>query len=180
MSFTPRSRPLALVGAVILALCSLLAGSLLTACGGPTGGKEKTMNQQQADQRAEEHVRRAAAVLSPAPRLEREQFLTFQCKDPSDLGSEERIQVSRSYWLRDLPKERNREYFDKLYQHWTQNGYRVLKDDRSDPDNPALFVEHEEDGFRMSLESSVQGDLSLGATSPCIWPDGEPTPDPTT
>ncbi|MCX9191690.1 hypothetical protein C3Y87_09730 [Carbonactinospora thermoautotrophica] len=163
------SRSLAVLGAVILC-------SLLTACGQPVGGKEKTLNQQQADQRAEEHIQRAvAAVFTPPPRLERQLFLTFQCKDPSDLGSEERIQVTRRYWLRDLPKERNREYFDKIHEYWTHNGYHVLEDDRADPNNPALFVEHNDDGFRMSLQANFQGDLTIGATSPCIWPNGEPT-----
>ncbi|KWX05161.1 hypothetical protein TH66_04955 [Carbonactinospora thermoautotrophica] len=135
------------------------------------------MNQQQADQRAEEHIQRAvAAVFTPPPRLERKLFLTSECDDPTDLGPKGRVQVSRSYWLRDLPKERNREYFDKIHEYWTHNGYRVLQDDRADPNNPALYVEHNDDAFRMTLYSSIQGDLFLGATSPCIWPTGEPTP----
>ncbi|WP_141658677.1 hypothetical protein [Carbonactinospora thermoautotrophica] len=163
------SRSLAVLGAAILC-------SLLTACGQPVASEKKTLNQQQADQRAEEHIQRAvAAVFTPPPRLERQLFLTFQCKDPSDLGSEERIQVTRRYWLRDLPKERNREYFDKIHEYWTHNGYHVLEDDRADPNNPALFVEHNDDGFRMSLQANFQGDLTIGATSPCIWPNGEPT-----
>ncbi|MCX9191689.1 hypothetical protein C3Y87_09725 [Carbonactinospora thermoautotrophica] len=137
----------------------------------------KTLNQQQADQRAEEHIQRAvAAVFTPPPRLERKLFLTSECDDPTDLGPKGRVQVSRSYWLRDLPKERNREYFDKIHEYWTHNGYHVLQDDRADPNNPALYVEHNDDAFRMTLYSSIQGDLFLGATSPCIWPTGEPTP----
>ncbi|WP_198533086.1 hypothetical protein [Carbonactinospora thermoautotrophica] len=163
------SRSLAVLGAAILC-------SLLTACGQPLASEKKTLNQQQADQRAEEHIQRAvAAVFTPPPRLERQLFITLECEDPTDLGPKGRVQVARGYWVRDLPKERNREYLDKLYEYWTRNGYRVLEDDRADPNSPALFVEHNDDGFRMSLQANFQGDLTISATSPCIWPTGEPT-----
>lgn len=39
-----------------------------------------------------------------------------------------------------------------------------------------VTVENRENGFRMSLQESSQGDLSIGASSPCVWPDGTPAP----
>ncbi|WP_197651711.1 hypothetical protein [Carbonactinospora thermoautotrophica] len=166
-------------GAVFGLLVGLTAGCGVLGVRNENGNNQtmKTLNEQQANQRAEEHIQRAvAAVFSPPPRLERDLFLTSDCTDPTDFGPQGRVQVSRNYWLRDLPKERNREYFDKIYDYWTRNGYRVLKDDRANPKNPGLFVEHNDDAFRMTLYSSVEGDLSLSVTSPCIWPTGEPTP----
>lgn len=42
-----------------------------------------------------------------------------------------------------------------------------------------VSVENRTDGFSMSVQESVQGDLSLGATSPCVWPNGTPAPQTT-
>jgi len=48
----------------------------------------------------------------------------------------------------------------------------VLRDER--PDKLSISVEDEEDFFRMSLQVSDQGSLSIGASSPCVWPEGTP------
>ncbi|HEY0640882.1 MAG TPA: hypothetical protein VGD67_24895 [Pseudonocardiaceae bacterium] len=146
----------------------------------------QTLDQRQATDRLEEHVSRAVAALPVTPRLEIASDLRTECDDPSDLGPQGRIQVSRRYWLAGLDRTRNAECFEALHAHWTTNGYRVLDDarDRSVEDmetgevhaTPMLWVEHADDGFRMNLVSSVRGDLSLVTTSPCIWPTGEPEP----
>lgn len=37
-----------------------------------------------------------------------------------------------------------------------------------------ISVENKTDGFSMSIQDTPPGDFSLGATSPCVWPNGTP------
>ncbi|KWW98203.1 hypothetical protein TH66_18335 [Carbonactinospora thermoautotrophica] len=159
----------------VLALCGLL-----TACGFAELDRrfmKPTMTEEQAAQRAEEHIRRAVSVLPPTARLENPFFNTMPCADATVPGPEGRVSVARTYWLRGLPKENNRAYFDTLYEFWTRNGYRVLSDDRANRESMYLWVEHTGDSFRLSIQSNDYGDLSIGADSPCIWPKGTPEPE---
>ena len=143
----------------------------------------QTLDERQATERVERHIALAVDALADAGLpVERELVseLRTECTDPTDFGPAGRIQVARRYWLRGTPFEA----FEAALAHWTSNGYRVLEDarDRAVEDMktgerhaaPLLWVEHDGDGFRMTLVSSASGDLSLVATSPCIWPDGKP------
>lgn len=156
---------------------------LVAACGGGDGGgvvadegkggSMRTMTQDEAAQRAEEHIQRAVAALPEKPTLTLLRDDAAECLDPTDNGPRGRYEVSRSYWLDDLPAERNAEFVDALVEHWDGNGYRVLTDKRESHDR-FVSVEDTRDAFRMSVKQSVEGDLSLGASSPCVWPDGVP------
>lgn len=97
----------------------------------------------------------------------------MECLDPDDDGPRGRYEVGRTYWLDGLPAGSNGEVVDALYQYWVNNGYRVLTDERS-ASEMFVSVEHNGDAFRMSVTESFGGDLSLGASSPCVWPDGVP------
>jgi hypothetical protein len=143
----------------------------------------RTIDEQQATDRLAQHVARAVAALPGPPELVLASELRTDCDDPTDFGPTGRIQVSRRYWLTGLLVGSD-EIFDALRVHWLSSGYRILEDarDRAVEDTttgevrpaPLLWVEHDVDGFRMTLVSSVNGDLSLVTTSPCIWPDGTP------
>ncbi|APU12879.1 hypothetical protein UA75_04100 [Actinoalloteichus sp. GBA129-24] len=100
--------------------------------------------------------------------------MSVECQDPTDRGPLGRSQFTTRYFLDELPREDNDSNVEAVYQHWIENGYQVLVDDR--PDRIFISVQHEDDAFRMSIRASVQGDLSLGASSPCIWPNGTPEP----
>jgi hypothetical protein len=149
---------------VIRKAAALACLLLVTACGGGTtssdtdatapGSDMRTMTEDEAAQRAEEHIRGAVEALPVKPVLTLLRADSAECLDPTDGGPRGRYEVSRSYWLDDLPEERNAEFVDALYEYWTANDYR--------------------DAFRMSVKQSVEGDLSLGASSPCVWPDGTP------
>jgi len=148
----------------------------------------RTLDERQATDRAEEHVARAVAALPQRPRLELASELRTECDDPTDFGPAGRIQVARRYWLADLPAGSVDAVFGAIREHWLAGGYRVLEDarDRTVEDMttgqvrpaPLLWVQDDRDGFRMTLVSSAGGDVSLIATSPCIWPDGSPPRDP--
>ncbi|WP_198658981.1 hypothetical protein [Nocardiopsis sp. FIRDI 009] len=131
------------------------------------------MTQDEAYERAEEHIAGAVAVLPETVVLSSlGGDLSNPCFDTVDGGASGIAAVGRTYWLRELPVEDNEANVDLLYEYWTANGYQVTDDGR--PDDLAVFVEHEEDSFRMSVQSSVQGSLSISSSSPCVWPEGTP------
>ncbi len=137
----------------------------------------RTLTAQQAMERVEQHIADAVAALSMKPRLEEGSTVSpLPCDDPSDQGPLGRVTVANLYWLRDLPKDRTAELFETMHSYWLSHDYRVL-DDHRDLRMPALFVESNRDAFRMSLQANVRGDLSISATSPCVWPEGTPPPE---
>lgn len=157
-----------------VAVVGLVALVLLSGCSRGVG-MEPTLNEQQATDRVQLHIEDTVAVIEPTPRLERESFLDMPCDLPSDNGPLGRIVVSRGYWLRDIPVERNPEVFEAVERYWVNNGWVVLTDETNSED-AFLSVENRQDAFRMSLSSSIDGQLSIGASSPCIWPNGTPEP----
>lgn len=135
----------------------------------------RTLTEEEAAQRAEEHIQRAVAALPEKPDLTLQRDDSAECLDPTDNGPRGRFEVGKTYWLDGLPAGRNEEYAEALHKHWVANGFRVLNDFR--PDRIFISVENNEDAFRMSVTESIEGDLSLGASSPCVWPNGVPPED---
>jgi hypothetical protein len=154
--------------AVVLALT-------LVSC--DSNGNERPVNtitQQEANSRVEQYINDVVATLSPPPRLEplgREE--AGDCSDPSDRGPSGRVLANRSHWLRDIPRANNPAVLSTLAKWWTDHNFVVLTDER--PKSNYMHVENKTDGFRMYVQESAQGDLSLGATSPCVWPNGTPS-----
>lgn len=135
----------------------------------------RTLTIEGATHRANEHVKKAVAALPIEPSLTpRNQMAdSMECRDPSDNGPQGRYDVSKRYHLDDIPKERNPEILQTLYKYWENNNYRILDDDQS-RDDKFISVEHDGDAFGMSITESDAGDLTIGADSPCVWPDGVP------
>ncbi|MGQ0778993.1 MAG: hypothetical protein ACT4NY_32040 [Pseudonocardiales bacterium] len=136
----------------------------------------RTLTAQEAVQRMEEHIARAVAALPVTLWLEEQSFDQLACDDPSDLGPRGRVSVGKRYCMRSLAFERATELFDAMHSYWLSNDYRVLSNHR-DLSATALFVENNADAFRMSMMTSVQGELAISATSPCVWPEGTPPPE---
>ena len=161
-----------------IAAYTTMATLMLTACSTGIGQRvemEETITQDEAAEKIEQHVTDAVAVLPDTVELEPLGPVAFaSCDDPTDGGSQDRVTVSQRQWLTGIPVEDNEQNADLLYEYWTTNGYRVLHDKR--PGKLSISVENEEDAFRMSLRVSAQGDLSIGASSPCVWPEGTPNP----
>lgn len=160
------------------AACATLTALILTACN--TGqeqrsGMEETINQDEAAQKIDQHITEAAAVLPDTVKLEPLGPIAFaSCDDPTDGGPKDRVTVSQRKWLTGLPTEDNEQNVDLLHDYWVSNGYRVIHDLR--PDELFVTVESETDAFNVSVQSSDEGDLSIGASSPCVWPEGTPNP----
>ncbi|RNL82488.1 hypothetical protein EFW17_19425 [Halostreptopolyspora alba] len=141
---------------------------MLAGCGGDDSeddGPQSPLDEERAEERAEEHITETTSVLPDS--LELESFggsANAACENP-DL-----VTVSTRYWLDGLESEDNEKHVEALHEYWTGHGYTVVEDSR--PDDRFVHVRHEEDGFSMSVTEDVDGHLSLGASSPCIDPQG--------
>lgn len=147
---------------------SVVAAVLLAgACGGSDDVEpESPLDEEQAAERAEEHIADTVEVLPDSLELEQEgpDAVSAAC-DPEPL-----VTVSKWYWLRGLPAEDNEQHVDALVEYWGDNGFTVVDDLR--PDDVFVAVRNDEDGFEMSVQASVQEELSIGVSSPCIHPSG--------
>lgn len=159
----------------VITVAGLVIALVVSGCGfiSEAGSMTETMTEDEAAERVQEHINGTLAVLPEEAELEARKGLLFAaCDDPTDGGSKGRVTVSERSWVRGLPVEDNEANIDLMYEYWTNNGYQVLRDERSD--SMTVTVEHEEDAFRVGIRVSNKGSLSLGASSPCVRPDGEP------
>lgn len=136
---------------------------------------KNTITQAEAQQQAEGYVHDAVNALSQNLHLETILSETAPCSDPSDNGPRGRVFASNRYWIRGLPKDQNKQTVDTLRQWSERQGFAVV----SDAWEKAKYItlENASNGFRLAIQESSQGDLSIGASSPCVWPNGtsEPT-----
>jgi hypothetical protein len=139
--------------------CLLVAVLALAGCG-PADPPAVSITESQAYDRVETYVRRAAAALPADARLEASAPATsVACK-----GEPDRVMVTSSYWLRGLT-DRD-EYFETMLHWWTTHEFELLDDLR--PERHYVWVRNPTDGFRMSLRDNDDGELLLGAESPCL------------
>lgn len=137
-------------------------------------GMEPTITLERANQRVEQYIDQARTSLPAGVELElQESFEDYPCTDPDDGGPEGRRIASRTFQVMGPAKTDIPQYFDAVLQWSKQNGFVVLK---HEPTNEYLWMENRSDGFRVSLEANSKGELYVGATSPCVWPEGTPQP----
>lgn len=137
-----------------------------------------TITEQQAAQRVQDNVRAAVTHLPSTVRLEQQLTHFTPCDDPTDNGPKGRVIASTTYQIHELPPDQYPHFFDLLRSWWQRNNYRVLDDSRRSPTDMYLWVENNHDGFRMALQSNNNGGLFIIASSPCVWPHGNPEPSP--
>jgi hypothetical protein len=77
------------------------------------------------------------------------------------------VVVTSTYWVRGLTDENA--HFDTMVRWWEAHEFELLDDLR--PERPYVWVQNAGDRFRMSLRGNDQGELLLGAESPCV-PEG--------
>ncbi|MEV8566815.1 hypothetical protein AB0436_14820 [Streptomyces sp. NPDC051322] len=126
----------------------------------------------------EQLIRETADALTPRPKLELYEpgSATAQCLDPTDGGSEKRRVVSRVYWLRGVGKADNQRLGQQVLHLWKKQGQLITSATGVGTDKPEIHGGSKPDDFLIALEASDNGWLSIGATSPCIWPQGTPPP----
>jgi hypothetical protein len=155
---------------------AMTALMILASCGNGDDVKT-TITEEQAKQRVEDYVRQTLSALPAEARLEvLSAASSVSCDDPTDNGPKGRVTVGNTYWVRGLPKEGHTEFFDTVIAWWKQHNLTVLADRR--PQVNLIRVENKQDGFRITFDENPAGDLTLGADSPCVWPNGTPAPRP--
>jgi hypothetical protein len=139
---------------------------------------DKTMTQKQATERVEQIIRDTVAALSVKPRLEMIESMSQadNCVDPTDGGSPDRTVISHSYWLRGIPRSRNGDIGRQVKSYWESKGYKITDVNGLNTNEPNINGYTQPDEFLFSIETNVDGDVNIGATSPCIWPNGTPEP----
>jgi hypothetical protein len=162
------------IKSTVSGLLSVAAALLLTSCGTESDVRP-TITVRQAEQKVEDYFRQALAELPPQARPEPGLIDTYDCDDPTDNGPQGRKIASVDYDILGLPRDEYPEYINKLERWWRDHNFRVLDDER--PKRDSIWVENNDDGFRMRVTASKKGKLILIATSPCVWENGTPEPE---
>ncbi len=137
----------------------LAAGFVLVGCG--AGGGVEPVTESEAYERVESYVRRAAAALPDAARLEAK---AAPGAGPCRGEPAGRAVIRTTYLVRGLTDDDRP--FDTLVRWWQTHDFEVLDDLR--PQRRYVWVTSQADGFRMSLRDNEKGELLLGAESPCV------------
>lgn len=160
-------------GRFLAASIAVIIAGLLTGCSGGNVASH-TMTKAQATARAEQILRKTAAGLNPKPRLEVNSLLTVTDQCLANIpNASQMVNVAYSYWLRGIPESENGNIGLQIRSYWQKQGYRIDTSSgfgKGRPDISGMT----KDGFLVSLNWSSNGALSIGATSPCIYPDGTP------
>lgn len=131
-----------------------------------------TITEKQAHERVEDYVREAFGALPAAASRALFSQNRAECTDPDDGGPPGRFEISVTYEITGLAPDSFSAHFDAVVTWWRAHGFTVVTDKR--PADQYVFARHDSDGFDMSLPANDLGKLYLGATPPCVWPDGTP------
>lgn len=169
-AFRPAWRWMAVVTAA-------LTGLSVAACSGGTHVSEPTMTQQHATARAQQILRETAVAITPRPTLEINPLLsgTGPCLAESS-DSSKQVQVALSYWLRGIPPQDNVNIGQQILHYWKHKGYAITSTKGVGTGSPTIAGGTVSDDFLISLQTSSNGAMFIGTTSPCIWPHGTPPP----
>jgi hypothetical protein len=136
---------------------------------------QPTITLDEAKARAATYVQQIVGALPVKARLDSFGMVptSMECTDPTDNGPPGRYDYGVSYFLRDIPKERNPEIMRAFLAYLTKRGFVVQTKNDS-----FLSLENPQDGFGASLQQSGSQNrgLSLTVSSPCVWPNGTPSP----
>ncbi len=131
------------------------------------------MNMSQAERTAEALIGEAIQGVSPQPTLESFGGGVKSCQEPSDGGSEDRVTLTRNYWLKGIPREEAKDVVRKVFENWKEAGHVVDAAPDYGRRVVAANLRSKPDDFLMQVAMGLGGQLSVGVTSPCFW-DKEP------
>jgi len=160
-----------------LALATAVTTLTLAGCSGKDPASQPSITRQQALTHVYQILQSTGPLITPRPRLEPNKLLSENgaCPDEPDGMSDARVQVSRSYFLQGVPKQAHSSIAKQIQHIWKAKGYRIYGTSHLDTANPQVFADTT-DGFLMALSTEGNGQLNIGATSPCVWPNGTPPP----
>lgn len=137
---------------------------------------QPTITQQHASDRVEQILRDTANSITPRPHLELYKpgsYIDSCLVDPSDTA-DTRVQVTRAYFFRGV-RDANASIGEQVLGLWKRNGFSISDTPGIGTSEPNIHAVTP-DNFLLELAWTGSGDLSIGATSPCLWPDGTPPP----
>ncbi|MEV5590922.1 hypothetical protein AB0L05_35655 [Nonomuraea pusilla] len=139
-----------------------------------------TITKAQALARIEQLIDGTVRIIHPKPQVELYQpsLNDGLCLDPLDGGSEDRIVVSREYYLRGLPKTEDalKEVIAEVKAYWQSQGHFISGENEN---GLQLYAHSRPDDFLISIGWAAGDVLTLGANSTCLWPNGTPEPSST-
>jgi hypothetical protein len=155
---------------------AVLVLTLSMACS-PGGGADvkPTITEQQAHDKVAQYIDGAFAALPKGAGRTLFSQNRSECTDPTDKGPRGRYEISETYEITGLDAAQHAEHFTAVVQWWTTHDFAVLTDKR--PADQYVFARNKTDSFDMSVQGNDLGKLYLGATSPCVWPNGTPEPE---
>lgn len=127
------------------------------------------MDMERAESRADELVQQALRDVSPVPRLESFGGGVGACLDPSDGGSEDRVTLTRDYWLKDITREQGKNVVRQIFDNWKAAGHTVDTAPDYDRKVAVANLRSKPDDFLMQVTQGLGGQVSVGVTSPCFW-----------
>ncbi|MFH8597677.1 hypothetical protein [Streptomyces rimosus] len=137
------------------------------------------VDEQQAVKRADEIIRQAVEGMSPKPTLKPAGNWTGPCLARNSQGSDDRLQVTRSYQLTGVPGHDAKKLVRQARDAWVNQGYKFHSAD-SDGDwaepFPSVGMRTEPDDFWMEALVGVldrktgDGLAAIKVTSPCFAP----------
>ena len=144
---------------------------VVVACGGGNN-MEPTTSLADAQATAQKAVKdAAAAVFPPGFTLQDQGPQPLNCTDSAG-KADGRVLVGVSFWVDGPDRAQNNSYFDALKNWWSTHGWSLVKDKRPGD----MFINASHDDYLMSLESTTDGRLTIGASTPCVWRYGTPPP----
>ncbi|WP_329067351.1 hypothetical protein [Amycolatopsis sp. NBC_01480] len=138
---------------------------------------QPTLSAEQAQQRVLSFVHAAAEASFPAGyKLTELPLQPMPCTDDFDHETGQ-FSLGITYWVDGPDRAHNNTYYENLKKWWVNNDWTVRTDTWL---NKKFANASSKDNYLMSLTATttgkVLGRLSIGASSPCVWPHGTPEP----
>jgi hypothetical protein len=184
-----RAGPVRRVGVVAAMLTLAVAGCSAGSPASSTPRRSKvndiTMTPAQAAAHAEKILQDTAHALTPRPRLETSSpgeaygilNNTTACTDGPDAS--EMVVVSRGYWLRGITAGDYAAVGEQVLAYWKSLHWVITDSKGIGTSQPAITGVAPPYAFNVSMTwgaaADPGGQLSMGASSVCLWPHGAPS-----
>lgn len=151
----------------------ILAGTCLVAASGcgladriPEEGQTRTMNMQEAGDRAERILDRMLGAIKPPVETIRGPSSDAVCTDFKNDATGSGQVIRRRHVMTIISAERRGSFLGVVERAWKRDGYEITSV-RKNRDMPAMFATTPE-GFRVSLLIGYKGQAFFDVTTPCV------------
>lgn len=151
-----------------LAIIAAVTITIIAACG--DNEMKSTVSVADGQATASKYAKDAATeTFPPGFSLAEKPPQSMPCTDASDKVTGQ-IRADVSFSVNGIDGVQNNNYFDRLKSWWSSHGWTLVTDSRPGD----MFINAARDGYLMSLQSGMQGQLFIGTNTPCLWRNGTP------